>query len=103
MKVPHRMLVVDRHESYKPADFKAFCKDNNIMTIILPPHSSQLILLLEFGCFGSLKRAYSKEIENFKSYITHITMTEFFIASHATHTSMMKKKKNLNRYFKEFF
>jgi hypothetical protein len=34
------------------------CKDNNIICICMPPHSSHLLQPLDVGCFGPLKRAY---------------------------------------------
>lgn len=86
------MLVVDGHESHKSAEFKAFCKENKIITISLPHNSSHLLQPLDVGCFGPLKKAYSKEIEKFKSHITHITKTEFFVAFHAAHNVAIKKK-----------
>ena len=75
------MLVIDGHESHMSVEFDTFCKDHKIITISLPPHSSHLLQPLDVGCFNPLKTAYGKEIENFiKSYITHITKTEFLIA-----------------------
>ena len=89
----YRMLVIDGHESHMSAEFGTFCKDHKIITISLPPHSSHLLQPLDFGCFNSLKTAYGKEIENFvKSYITHITKTEFLIAFQAAHNAAITKK-----------
>jgi hypothetical protein len=38
----YRMLVLDGHESHVSAEFEEYCKENNIITICLPPHSSHL-------------------------------------------------------------
>ena len=35
----YRMIVLDGHESHQSPEFEAFCKENNIITISLPPHS----------------------------------------------------------------
>ena len=65
-----------------------FCKNNNIITLCLPAHSSHLLQPLDVKYFNPLKRAYSKKLKGFiKSHINHITKTEFLIAFHAAHVS----------------
>ena len=84
------MIVLDGHESHQSTAFDAYCKENNIITLSLPPHSSHLTQPLDVGCFSALKRAYGREIEHFiKSHINHITKLEFFIAFKAAHTAAM--------------
>ena len=100
MKGLYRMLVIDAHESHMSAEFDTFCKDHKIITISLAPHSSHLLQPLDVGCFNPLKTAYGKEIENFvKSYITHITKTEFLITFQAAHNAAITKK-NIQGGFK---
>jgi hypothetical protein len=36
----HRMLVVDGHESHNSVEFQQYCKDNNIVPVCVPRHSS---------------------------------------------------------------
>ena len=80
----YRLLVIDGHESHVSAEFQAFCKEKNIITVSMPPHSSHLLQPLDVGCFGPLKRAYGREIETFmKSLVNHITKAEFLIAFQA--------------------
>jgi DDE superfamily endonuclease/helix-turn-helix, Psq domain len=80
-KGPYRMLVLDGHESHESAAFEEYCKAHNIITLGLPAHSSHLTQPLDVGCFSVLKRAYSRQIEDFiKAHINHITKVEFFIA-----------------------
>jgi hypothetical protein len=53
----------------------------------MPPHSSHLLQPLDVGCFSSLKRAYSREIEALIRYrINHITKLEFLPAFKAAFT-----------------
>ena len=86
----YRMIVLDGHESHQSAEFEAFCKDNNIVTLSLPPHSSHLTQPLDVGCFSVLKRAYGREVEHFiKSHINHITKVEFLLAFKAAHAAAM--------------
>lgn len=89
------MIVLDGHESHQSADFEAFCRENNIITISLPPHSSHLTQPLDVGCFSALKKAYSQEIEHFvRSHINHITKVEFFLAFKAAHFTAMTESNN---------
>lgn len=86
----YRMLVLDGHESHQSVEFETYCKDNNIIPICLPPHSSHLTQPLDVGLFGPLKRAYGKEIESFiRAHINHITKVEFFLALHAAYNAIM--------------
>jgi hypothetical protein len=50
----------------------------------MPPLSSHLLHPLDVGCFGLLKKAYGREIEQLiRGSITHISKTEFFSAFYA--------------------
>jgi hypothetical protein len=58
----------------------------------MPPHSSHLLQPLDVGCFGPLKKASSREIEQLvKCSITHISKTEFLPAFHAAFQATMTK------------
>ncbi|KAF4417492.1 hypothetical protein FACUT_12155 [Fusarium acutatum] len=81
---PYRLLILDGHESHQSADFQIYCEENNIITLCMPPHSSHLLQPLDVGCFGLLKKAYGREIEQLiRRSITHISKTEFFPAFYA--------------------
>ncbi|KAJ3571483.1 hypothetical protein NPX13_g5366 [Xylaria arbuscula] len=89
----YRLLVLDGHESHISAKFEVYCKDNNIITLSMPPHSSHLLQPLDIALYSPLKRAYSKEIEQFiKASINHITKPEFFIAFKAAHFAIFKEE-----------
>jgi hypothetical protein len=89
----YRLLVLDGHESHMSAEFGAYCKAHNIITICLPPHSSHLTQPLDVGCFSVLKRLYGYELNTFiKAHINHITKVEFFIAFHAAYLKTMTEK-----------
>jgi hypothetical protein len=80
-KGAYRLLVLDGHESHVSVDFQRYCKENKIVTLCMPAHSSHLLQPLDVGCFGPLKRAYGKEIEDLmRVHISHITKVEFFAA-----------------------
>jgi hypothetical protein len=76
-----RLLVLDGHESHHSLEFQELCKENNIYTLCMPPHSSHLLQPLDVGCFSPLKRAYSREVEALiRHHINHITKLEFLPA-----------------------
>jgi hypothetical protein len=76
-----RLLVLHGHESHHFLEFQELCKENNIYTLCMPPHSSHLLQPLDVGCFSPLKRAYSREVESLIRYhINHITKLEFLPA-----------------------
>jgi hypothetical protein len=94
-----RMLVVDGHESHQTVEFQAFCKEKNIISVSLPPHSSHLTQPLDVGCFSPLKVAYGREIESFiKSSVTHITKVEFFLAFQAAYKKAFTKENILGGF-----
>jgi hypothetical protein len=76
-----RLLILDGHESHHSLEFQDLCKENNIYTLCMPPHSSHLLQPLDVGCFSPLKRAYSREVESLiRHHINHITKLEFLPA-----------------------
>jgi hypothetical protein len=58
-----RLLILDGHSSHLTAEFDLFCKENAIICLCMPPHSSHLLQPLDVGLFGPLKRAYGKLVE----------------------------------------
>jgi len=82
-----QLLILDGHESHHSLEFQELCKENNIYTLCMPPHSSHLLQPLDVGCFSPLKRAYSREIEALiRHHINHITKLEFLPAFKAAFT-----------------
>jgi len=39
----YRLLILDGHESHHSTNFKLFCKENDIITLCMPPHSSHIL------------------------------------------------------------
>ena len=74
-------------------EFREYCKEHKIVTLCMPPHSSHLLQPLDVGCFGPLKRAYSKEIESFvRCRINHITKEDFLPAFKAAFASAINEE-----------
>lgn len=59
----YRLLICDGHDSHITAEFISHCIDNNILLMILPPHSSYLTQPLDVRVFGALKKYIAAEIE----------------------------------------
>jgi hypothetical protein len=79
-----RLLILDGQESHHSLEFQELCKENNIYTLCMPPHSSHLLQPLDVGCFSPLKRAYSQAIESLiRNRINYITKLEFLPAVRA--------------------
>jgi hypothetical protein len=77
----YRLLILDGHESHNSLEFKLYCKENNIITLCMPPHSSHLLQPLDVGCFAPLKALYGNQIQHLmRMYIHHITKLEFLPA-----------------------
>lgn len=77
----YRMLILDGHESHVNAEFEAYCKEHNIITLCLPPQSSHLTHPLDVGCFNVLKLRYGDQLNVFiKGHVNHITKVEFLQA-----------------------
>ncbi|KAF4490738.1 Pogo transposable element with ZNF domain [Colletotrichum fructicola Nara gc5] len=89
----YRMLIIDGHESHLSAEFDDYCKQNNIITVSMPAHSSHLLQPLDIALYSPLKRAYGDEINLFiRASINHITKSEFFIAFHQAHNKVFNEE-----------
>ena len=57
------LLICDGHDSYITGQYIGHCMDNNIVLMILPPHSSHLTQPLDVGVFGPLKKHMAAEVD----------------------------------------
>jgi hypothetical protein len=88
-----RLLILDGHDSHHSDDFEHFCKENDIITLCMPPHSSHLLQPLDVGCFRPLKNAYGKQVENLmRVHLTHITKPDFFVSLYAAFQEALKEE-----------
>ncbi|KFY29173.1 hypothetical protein V491_00149, partial [Pseudogymnoascus sp. VKM F-3775] len=58
-----RLLIMDGHASHITANMIAFCMENNIDLLILPPHCSHLLQPLDVGVFGPMKKYHAYETD----------------------------------------
>ena len=74
----YRLLVLDGHKSHITDEFKQFCRQNDIITLCMPPHSSHILQPLDVGCFSSLKNLYRQEVaSSIHLGINHVDKQEF--------------------------
>lgn len=52
----YRMLICDGHDSHIAGEFILHCINNNILLVLLPPHSSHILQPLDVSIFGPLKK-----------------------------------------------
>jgi hypothetical protein len=94
------LLILDSHKSHKSLPFQDLCKENKIITLCMPLHSSHILQPLDVGCFAPLKQAYSREIRVLAlDYIGRIDKKAFV----ATFAKVFKKafsKANITASFK---
>ncbi len=92
-KGKYRLLILDGHGSHHTARFEEFCKQNSIITLCMPPHSSHLLQPLDVGCFGPLKDSYGKQVEGkMRLGINHITKEEFLSLYYQAHIQAITEK-----------
>jgi len=76
-----RLLICDGHDSHITAEWITHCMRNNIILMVLPPHSSHLTQPLDVGVFGPLKTCMASAIEPLISTELHrILKAEWLLA-----------------------
>ncbi|EAQ86209.1 hypothetical protein CHGG_07462 [Chaetomium globosum CBS 148.51] len=89
----YRLLILDGHESHHSTEFELYCRDNKIITLCMPPHSSHKCQPLDVGCFGPLKQAYGRYVEELmRAHINHISKLEFLCAFREAFFASMTEK-----------
>ena len=82
----YHLLIFNGHDSHITGEFVAHCIDNNIIPMILPPHSSHLTQPLDVGIFGPLKKHISAKIDPLiRMGIPRIQKVEWLTAFVAAH------------------
>jgi hypothetical protein len=77
----YRLLIIDGHESHCSVDFQNYCKENNIIALCMPSHSSHLLQPLDVVPYSLLKRHYGDGISLLaRSRIYHVSKETFLLA-----------------------
>lgn len=59
------LLIVDNHASHSSLNIYNFCRNNGVIMLSIPPHTSHRLQPLDLTFFGPLKKAYNMECELF--------------------------------------
>src|SRR5271154_2059289 len=95
----YRLLICDGHDSHINGEFIAYCIDNNILLMILPPHSSHLTQPLDVGVFGALKKHMAAEIDPIvRTGVARIQKVEWLTAFVAAHDKALSVKNILGGF-----
>ena len=95
----YQILVLNSYKSYVNAEFEKYYKENNIITIYLPPYSSYLTQPLNVGYFNVLKKMYGAKIKYFiKARITYIIKSKFFLTFRAAFYRTFSKENVLRGF-----
>lgn len=82
----YRLLICDGHDSHITGEYIGHCMDNNIILMILPPHSSHMTQPLDVGVFGPMKKHIAAEINPLiRTGIPRIQKVEWLTAFVAAH------------------
>src|SRR5271154_2930098 len=94
-----RLLICDGHDSHITASWIAHCMRNNIILMVLPPHSSHLTQPLDVGVFKPLKTLMATEIEPvMRSGVARIQKLEWLTAFVAAHDKALCSKNILGGF-----
>jgi hypothetical protein len=78
-----RLLIMDGHISHITANLIAFCMEQYIDLLILPPHTSHVLQPLDISIFAPLKRALAYETDQISRLdcgrISRVQWTEMYI------------------------
>jgi hypothetical protein len=95
----YRLLILDGHGSHATPEFDAYCKENKIITLCMPPHTSHLLQPLDVGCFSALKTAYGRLVaDRARRQIFHIDKTDFLALYHQARASIFSEKTIKNAF-----
>lgn len=74
------LLIIDNHSTHCTLEVYEFCKNNGIVLLMTPPHTSHRLQPLDVTFFGPLKAAYNNECNKFLKSHPHQKITLFEIA-----------------------
>jgi DDE superfamily endonuclease len=95
----YRLLLCDGHDSHISAELCAYCLQNRIVLILLPPHSSHLLQPLDVCIFSPLKTALSqRQAQLFRSGVRRIEKAEWTEHYYAARTVAITEKNILSAW-----
>lgn len=94
------LVVLDNHSTHSSLKSYNFCRENGIVLVSLPPHTSHRLQPLDVTFFSSLKAAYSKECDlHMKSHhYNKIDVTDIAELFAKAYNRVTSKEKGLNGF-----
>ncbi|KAJ8949557.1 hypothetical protein NQ318_016187 [Aromia moschata] len=75
------LLITDNHYSHISLEAYTYCRDNHIVMLSIPPHTSHRIQPLDIAFYGPLKTAFRKECDLFMKSKALQKITPYDVAS----------------------
>jgi hypothetical protein len=95
-----RLLICDGHDSHITALWIAHCMKNNIILMVLPPHSSHLTQPLDVGVFGPLKTLIASAIEPLISTELHRILKAEWLSAYVEAHDKAFSRRNIEAGFR---
>jgi len=74
------LLLLDNHSSHCTLASFEYCRENGIVMLSFPPHTSHKLQPLDLTVFGSLKKSYSNQCDLFLRNNNHEKITPYDVA-----------------------
>jgi hypothetical protein len=92
-------LILDGYGSHATPEFDTYCFENNIITECLLLHTSHILQPLDVACFGLLKTAYGRLVQDLaRKAIFYIDKADFLIMYQQACTTIYSKQNILSRF-----
>jgi hypothetical protein len=86
---------MDGYKSHSSHEFYKYYKEEKIIILCIPTHSSHLLQPLNMGYFSPLKRAYSNEISSLAQYGSKQIKKEAFLPAFKAAFEKLITKENI--------
>jgi hypothetical protein len=95
------LLILDNHSSHISLAIYYFCRDNGVVMLTIPPHTSHRLQPLDVTFYGPLKTAFNRECDLFvKSHpsqkLTHYDLAALFNAAYMRIATIEKAVKGFS-------
>lgn len=74
------LLILDNHSSHLSLEAIELARENGVILLSLPPHTSHRLQSLDTGFFGPLKKAYAVACDNWQTSNPARAITQFQVA-----------------------
>ena len=76
-------IILDNHTSHISVPIITFCRENHIVLLIIPPHTSHKMQQLDLTFFGPLKASFNRQCEHHLLHFEKVTANDIAQFFHA--------------------